>query len=180
MRILFAPCTVLLASSLGSLLPTVILARPQENAKIAIHVKAATTKFGTVCGSWAPATPCSQYNTGGRVGVEQYVYLVVGNASMAGLTSAEFGMDYDPTEGVSLDVHAWTLCASTMLSSTGVHGEWPSAGSGLMAFWNCQSNWIEPNGVHALIGVLSVYAYSADTLKITGNPIDMGDPCVRK
>jgi hypothetical protein len=146
--------------------------------KVALHVSAMTTKDATICNTWNPNDlnlPCSSYNPRGEVGQELLVYVVIAQADtpsfaggVAGITA---GIEYDGRKSHGIDVLSWTVCADGLdIPNSGPGGEWPASGGGDVITWlNCQNSRIGKDGIHAVVGAFTVYAYSSDHLRITPN-----------
>ena len=122
-------------------------------------------------------TPCSSYDvTCEPLGPGQ-VYLVIGRAGTEGVSGVSFGIAYDGSSRVGIDPAyvTWTPCADGLSfpSSDGVHGLFPEPGGGLRITWNlttsCQTETISGYGVHAVVGVFYVYAYSDAMFRVTPN-----------
>jgi hypothetical protein len=155
----------------------------QPDARIALHVKAHTTKTASLCTTWSPngeALPCSKYVTAGELKTPYDVYLIVvrGN-QFSGIAGLSCGIEYQDVPGAGVDVCGWTLCADLEFTNAGSHGEWPRAGGGTRITWvrdtNCQRTVLGTDGVHAVAGAFYVYAYSADALTVTpNNNLDSG------
>jgi len=146
--------------------------------KIALHVTATTTKSTSICSTWSSdvaTVPCSGYLVQGDLRQDLLVYLVIAQADtpsfaggVAGITA---GIEYDGRRGHGVDVNAWTVCADGLdIPNAGPGGEWPASGGGAIITWlNCQESRVGGDGYHAVVGAFSVYAYSADRLRVTPN-----------
>ena len=155
-----------------------VLGGINSGPKVALHVSAMTSKDATVCSSWSPNgldLPCSGYSVSGGLQQNYLVYLVVARADtpsfsggVAGITA---GLEYDGRRGHGVDVLKWTVCADGLDNpNSGPGGEWPASGGGDVITWlNCQESRIGQDGIHAVVGAFTVYAYSADHLRITPN-----------
>jgi hypothetical protein len=178
--------------SLGALLPALVLLAPtpsalaftQPKAKIALHVQPHfAAKKISPCrpsheGGPAPADlPCTEFESSAQFKGAYDVYLLVTGAdSSAGIAGVSCGIDYRQEPGEGVDVFAWTLCGSNEIRGQGPNGMWPNAGGGNMILWqpprHCQRRPVpgfENQGVHAIAGAFYLYAYSADTLRVTAN-----------
>jgi hypothetical protein len=121
-------------------------------------------------------TPCYNYDTWCEPRGAGQVYVVVAKAT-EGVSAASFGLTYGGSSHTGIDPTwvTWTPCADGLSfpSGDGVHGLFPNPGGGLRITWNpstsCQTQVIGSAGVHAVVGVLYVYAYSSDVLRITPN-----------
>jgi len=155
-----------------------VLAGVNLGPKVALHVSAMTTKDATICNTWNPNDlniPCSAYNIRGDLGQDLLVYLVIARADtpsfaggVAGITA---GIEYDGRKSHGVDVLRWTVCADGLdIPNSGPGGEWPASGGGCVITWlNCQESRIGHDGIHAVVGAFTVYAYSLDKLRITPN-----------
>jgi hypothetical protein len=164
-------------------LPGVLAAAPNQNARFALHVKAPLAPEDTtpLCGpgSYDPNQenlPCSGY-TVSRAQIQEWpgpvVYLVVGHADSVGILAVSFGLDYDGGPGTGIDPAwvTWTGCTDGYEFFVDLPGqEWPRPGAGGRVTWvTCQNQWIGTEGVHVVIGALEVYAYSEAALWLTTN-----------
>src|SRR5262249_30596598 len=103
-----------------------------ENAKVALHVQAHTSK--SPCGA-APTIPCFQYATKADVGVSYDVYLVVADPSQ-GAAGLSCGVAYDPVISEGVDVYSWSFCGDGLeYPHDGPNGPWPASGSGTRLTW---------------------------------------------
>ena len=155
----------------------------ETGPKIALHVSATTSKTSAVCTTWSPAPapvgqniPCSSFETHGALGLDQLVYVVVAQADTptfnGGVAGAQFGIDYNGNDGQGVDVGTWTLCAEQGLEfpNAGPRGDFPQAGGGNLVTWAvCQEVRIGNEGIHTVIGVFQVYAYTDDKMRLTPN-----------
>jgi len=148
------------------------------NAKIALHLTHPPSKSGAayVCQNESPNTlgiPCSQYVVEGTTGAAYSLYLLVAGADPADTSEAlaqgtrglSLGITYNGAISQGIDISGWTLCADLEFPN-----DWPNAGGGNIITWvNCQNTVISPDGIHAVAGAFSVYAYSSDMFIITPN-----------
>lgn len=157
--------------------PPGLFANPVEGPKIAGHLSAYTTK--AICTSAIARPPCnpgqSNMAVHGDLNTSYNLYLVVldGNSS-AGIAGAAFGIEYNGTPGVGMDIYSWIMCADVEYSGGPSGVAWPASGSGNMIIWDvrtkCQKTSATGDldgGVTAVLGSLYVYAYSADLFSIT-------------
>jgi hypothetical protein len=125
-------------------------------------------------------TPCYSYEVSCQPFGPGQVYLVVTHAGGEGVTAASFGVSYSGSTRTGIDpAHVtWTGCADGLSfpNSDGVHGLFPQPGGGLRITWNTANGCpaatqeaIGNAGVHAVVGVFYVYAYSNDILRVTPN-----------
>ena len=146
----------------------------QDQARIALHVKAHTLKTSAICTTWSPNTqglPCSDYATAGAVGHSADVYLVLAHGHPGtGLAGFDCRVRYTADIGKGVDVLGWTLCADFESPQSGPNGEWPQSASSNTLSWgpaiDCQRTVIGEEGVHAIGGAFYLYAYSPDTFLI--------------
>lgn len=160
--------------------PAIILAGPNQNAKIACHLVARSSKTNP-CDS-PPRPPCnsgeSNFQIQGAISVTYDCYIIIADGdSAAGLAGAEFGISYKGNTQQGVDVLGWYLCADAEFGSPTSAPPWPEDGSGNVIIWNritnCQKTPAVGDldaGVTAILGSLVVYAYSKDNLKITKRP----------
>jgi hypothetical protein len=148
------------------------------HAKIALHLTHPPAKSGTayVCQNESPNTlgvSCSNYVVEGTTQTPYSLYLVVAGADPAdtsealaqGTLGVSLGIAYNAAPSRGIDVTGWTLCADLEFPN-----DWPNAGGGNVITWvNCQNTVLNPDGIHAVVGAFSVYAYDADTFIITPN-----------
>jgi len=162
-----------------------------ENARFALHRKDPERYPTVLCDDPSTSTvepnyspnyeniPCSQYTVNAPLGGST-VYIVVGQADPTeGVIGASFGIDYDGRHGTGIGIEPeyvnFTSCGGAIrYESDGGFGMFPAPKGGLVTYWGlepdaCQRQVIDPNGVHAVIGSLYVYAYSPDLLRITPN-----------
>lgn len=161
-----------------------------ENVRFALHYKPkfVPSKTMSLCDNASTSTeepnyspnytntPCSLYQYHAPLGPGQ-VYVVIGNAGLEGVAAASFGVTYSGSAGQGIDPAfvTWTSCTNGLAfpNSDGVHGDFPQPGGGLRITWGlpegCQTEIIEPYGVHAVAGVFYVYAYSGALLRLTLN-----------
>jgi|GEM_PF-782168 len=149
--------------------------------KVLLHVSAPTTKSTTICTSWSPneqGIPCSDYVVEGPTGQNLLVYLVIGQFPVPnppvegnGVGGVSLGIEYNGANQEGVDVFGWTMCADGLeFPNAGSRGEWPASGAGNTVTWlNCPQTSIGFDGGHAVVGAFSLYAYSADQLKVTPN-----------
>jgi hypothetical protein len=149
------------------------------SSRFALHRKVPTTKVSTVCTTYSPLAeniPCWYYSTSGPVGQYSLVYMVVVQGPLVGINGASFGIDYNgragEQQGIDPQWNTWYPCMDGLgFYSDGGFGEFPAPQGGARVTWiTCQTHQT-PNdwGTQALIGALSVYAYSEDNLKLTPN-----------
>jgi hypothetical protein len=154
----------------------------QEGSVFTLHAKAHTTKATTLCTTWAPTMPCSEYVTEWPVGVGSEVYLVIAKVpdAIKGIAGVSCGIQYDNALGSGIDVFGWKLCADLEFTNGAATCppdlppcEWPIAGGGNRITWvsttNCQQTVIGLDGVHAIAGAFYLYAYSPDIFQLTPN-----------
>lgn len=121
--------------------------------------------------STTPPTGCSGFQTKGQLGTCYLVYLVAVQPPGEGLSGLSCGIQYDGVPHRGIDVLGWQSCSTLEFQSL----DWPASGGGDFLAWDrfgsCQNGIVEPDGVHAVAGAFIVYAWSADTLRVTANPI---------
>jgi hypothetical protein len=181
--------SLVLFAALLIVLACVIRADPawagtQDGSAIALHVKAHTSKGTTVCTTWAPTIPCSDYVTAWPVGTAADIYLVVTRAQWEpGIAGLSCGIDYAAAPGAGVDVSGYTLCADLEFTNAGANGEWPAAGGGNRITWNrldnCQRTLMGNDGVHAVACAFYVYAYGEDQFRVIPNANLQSGPEIR-
>ncbi len=168
-RVLFMPHIVINACLIhlvmnAFLVQGTAIAGSQDEAVIALAMvpisKGVTPPCETLDG-----IGCSLYATGPDVVFAQRrVYVVVARANPgAGVSGLQFGVEVSPT----LSVDGWSLCADEQFPV----GGWPQSGGANVIAWdsdlNCQSDEVGTDGVHAVGGYFSLYAYGSGTMSIT-------------
>ena len=138
--------------------------------KVVLHLTSLTTR-NTICSTWSPNSkgiPCSDYVVQGPLHQGQLAYIVVAQAdtpTVNGITGVAFGIEYNGNSGEGVDVASWTMCGDLQFDNG-----WPQSGGGNIMTWvGCQNTRIGGDAIHAVVGALYVYAYSADQLRITPN-----------
>lgn len=116
--------------------------------------------------------PCSEFVTQAELGVAVDVYIVITTDDSAGISGASLGIVYNCKPGEGVDVLNWTECISG-LSFPSTSPPWPESGSGNLVTWiipdDCQNTFIGEDGIHAVVGAFSLYAYNEDRFWITPN-----------
>jgi hypothetical protein len=152
------------------------LEAPNPDASILFHVRPHEEIYECPGSVTDALGPCSGYTTSGSAGPESsydaYVVLARG-VEERGFAGADFGIDYSGNPGVGVDVTGWIFCGAQEYPTP----DWPAAQEGNLVTWNhetdCQQSTVfghQRLGVHALIGVLRVDAYSMDVLRIIPRP----------
>jgi hypothetical protein len=155
-------------------------------AKFAMHIQAHAQKTALVCTSESPndtttgaATACSDYVVDYPTLLGGDMYVVIAQADSDGVSATSFGIEYDDENTVGVDVGGFVPCISG-LPFFSDDPKWPASGSGARFTWllpnDCQSQVIEPDGVHAVVGAFYVYAYSTDTFLLTPNRTLLSGP----
>jgi len=153
-------------------------------ANIALHLTHPPAKntLSYICQNESPNTlniPCSSYVVDGVIGTPYSMYLVVAGMDPAdtsealgqGILGVTLGILYNGAISTGIDVTSWTSCADLEFPN-----EWPNSGGGNVLTWvSCTGTVIDPDGVHAVVGAFSVYAYSGDFFRITPN-VKLGVP----
>jgi hypothetical protein len=171
-----------------------------ENARFALHYKpkfVASKQIPSLCDDPATVTeeknyspnytntPCSSYDTSCEPMGPGQIYLVIGKVG-EGVAAVSFGIDYSGSThvGINPDLVRWTPCADGLSfpSSDGVHGLFPQPGGGLRITWNLNNGCpngqetFNPGGIHVVVGVFYVYAYSDGMFRVTPNNNVSGGP----
>ena len=148
------------------------------HAKIALHLThlPAKNSVSYICQDESPNTlniPCSSYVVEGALNTPYSLYVVLAQADPAdtnealgqGTRGVSLGIGYNGNASEGVDVAGWTSCADLEFPN-----DWPNSGSGNVLTWvDCQGTVISPDGMHAVIGAFSIYAYSVDSFFITPN-----------
>lgn len=153
------------------LYPVGALAAPHDGSpKLLLHRLGVTAK--NVCGR-AALGDCRDAATAAGVGDPSFVYVIGARGSLPSLGAVEFGLYYqggDPngaSDGVGLDIHSWTRCATLDYPSPGPRA-WPAPGGGnLIVFDGVLAC---PPGETAVLGFFYVTAYSPDALHLVPRP----------
>ena len=169
--------TSLLFAVIPGLLSSVAQAGTNDQAKIAVHLRAPVSK-GSPCTA-LPPPPCnpgeSNLNVQGSIGSAYHLYLLVldGNP-ISGVAGASLGISYNDSLGRGLDVYSWSRCADLEFPGGPEGVNWPASGSGNVLTWDssthCQNRSASGDnnaGVSAILGVFYVYAYSNDVFSVT-------------
>ena len=159
-----------------------------QDCRFALHRQAFVTpsKTETLCTTYSPNatfTPCQSYVTTGPIAAASHVYMVVAHGGNEGISGVSFGINYhgglNSPSGAGLDPALVTVtwCADGLAFPTdGGNGEFPRPQGAVRVTWNnetsCQLQVNGDEGVHAVIGALYCYAYSADQLQLTTNNLD--------
>ena len=153
---------------------------PEVSPSLALHVSPPTASG---CAD-APTSPCSDYVTEWLVGQPATVWLVAAHGPPEGVGGLTCGILYEGSavggetrhNGIGVDVDDWTLCASGLQLISGgssPEDEWPASGGGIRLTWDtttdCQTTALGDDGIHAIAGYFTVYAYSPDHLDIAPN-----------
>ncbi len=145
------------------IVPTAALAGSQDEAVIALSSIPISKGVTPWCESLD--FECSLYATGPDViSSQRHIYVVVARANPdVGVAGLQFGVEVSPTLGVD----GWTLCADEQFPV----GAWPQSGGTNVIAWdselNCQSDEYGVDGVHAVAGFFSLYAYGTGVISIT-------------
>lgn len=198
-RVLLVSLRAGLLAVLALTLTSGVLFAANEDARFALHAKdnfSPTKTISQLCpdldpsdginGSYDPnfeGVDCTQYATsrGTNEFPGPHVYLVVGQADISGISGASCGVDYTVggSTGISETFTTFMSCTDGLeFRNSGANGEFPRPGGGLRITWSsCQLQTINGWGVHAVMGVFYVYAYSPDSLQLTpNNNLDSGIP----
>jgi hypothetical protein len=82
-----------------------------------------------------------------------------------GIKGVTLGIAYNGMASQGIDVTGWTSCADLEFPN-----DWPNSGGGNVLTWvECHGTVVNPDGMHAVVGAFSVYAYSSDRFIITPN-----------
>jgi len=176
-----ALASVLVAGLATVALNTDSFAGANANAKIQLHLLTPTTK--AACTRIQTTPPCNGIITTGILYPQLYfahVLVTDGNVA-AGVAGIQFGIAYTgpgATDGVGIDIFAWTLCATLEFQSPSP--TWPNSGAGNLITWDattrCQrfvpAGNDPANGVVGNAGYFYMAAYGPGTMAITPRPTD--------
>jgi len=185
------PYLAVAVMTLGSLFQPSILWAGMGDCRFALHRQANTTESKTVCTTYSPNatfTPCQSYVTTGPIAAASRVYMVIAHGGNEGIAGASFGIDYHggvndpPGSGIDPRFVTVTWCADGVFFPNDCgNGCFPRPQGGVRLTWNyetsCQLQVNGNEGVHAVIGALYCYAYTADQLQMTANNcLNLGRP----
>ncbi len=176
---------VFLAVGLVCAMPGPAAAGTQDGAVVALHVGPHSKTGDTPCGyaDGEALFPCRDFQTAWPLNTPANVYLIVARgAPDPGVAGASCGILYNhgetgqatKSDGVGVDVFAWTLCSwAPWVPGLPPEDLFPASGGGIRLVWSpqtdCQTGVVEDEGVHALAGSFYVLAYSDDMFEITPN-----------
>ena len=143
--------------------------------KIALHVKATTTK--SPCSILALADNCANVVPQGVLYPQLYHMQVIVDRGDSltmddGMAGVQFGLDYQgafaPSGGTPIDVYEWILCATLQFATT--TPQWPGPGSANLITWDavnsCQRTRI------SCAGYFYMAAYAPATFRLMKRPSD--------
>ena len=147
----------------------------ETGPKVAAHIE--TFAKGNNC-STAPMKPCNSgelnLTVQGSIGVGYSVYVYCMDVTPSeGLGAVAWGIDFNDTLGLGVDVFSWSGCGDGEFSASDSLVSWPEAGSGIISVWDAAScdtvaTLGDLDGQQTkVLGHFYVYAYSADVFKIT-------------
>jgi len=179
-RIVLATIAMVIAVSFSA---PAVLAGSDSGPKLALHLTPVVAKSSFICAENSPNTlgiPCSNYVVNGltrpTITVNQLIYLVVAQVdtpsfSSPDLAGATLGIQYNGNTGQGVDMVSWTLCADGLeFKNAGPRGDWPASGGGnVITFTTCQQTRVGTDGVHAVLGAFTIYAYGNDIFRVTPN-----------
>ena len=179
------PYLTLALTVLGGLFHPSLLWAGMEDCRFALHWQAATTKLSTLCTTYSPnanSIPCQSYVTSAPIQAASHVYMVVAHGGNEGIAGASFGINYHggrndpPGTGIDPRLVTVTWCSDGLVfPAGGEDGDFPKPEGAVRVTWNnetsCQVQVNGDEGVHAVIGALYCYAYSADQLQLTTNDL---------
>ena len=143
------------------------LAGPNNNAKMILHIVPAVKKTPVGCGNALPKEATGVVTAGNVDPQGYYAYVLITDYDVRrGLAGAQFGISYDDSDKVGVDILSWQSCALYEWPMDG----WPGSDTGNLLTWNqaedCQEKTPLPVGFFYLI------ANSPDRLKLIPRPVD--------
>jgi hypothetical protein len=117
---------------------------------------------------------CLDYTVDVPVGGSD-VWVTVGQLGLVGITGVSFGVDYVGASGSGIDPNyvSFEYCGDGYVYGNSADGnpdhEFPWQGGGVRITWSTCQNTPFPSGVQCTVGMLYVYAYDAQTLRLTSN-----------
>lgn len=150
-----------------------------EDAKVIVHVVPVASAGGRPCSGSKGRAPCDQMTTNGKVGEYYYAFVCVVDAKAnAGIAGVEFGVKFNRSNHVGIDISEWTKCATLEFANPTSRRDWYNVSNGGNAVtWDAQNacQTTEPSGagsgVTAVAGYFYLTAYGADRLEITARPV---------
>jgi len=134
---------------------------------LAVHSISDTFK-GHPCQFGPQGIPCADFEVSRSSHQVWWVYLTVVRADSASGVS-EFSVGIDRSSDMDI---FWVLCAD----HESLAGTWPETGTGIRLSWdtpdNCQRDVFGTDGVYAVGGVLNIYAYGEEWMRVTPNAAD--------
>lgn len=168
-------------TAVGALFPAAARAQfgsPNEDAKIIIHV--ATTASGRPCSSSKARARCDEMKVNASLAQNYYAFVcVVDGKADAGIAGLQFGLNFNRSRRVGVDISDWKSCGNLEFPSPQNKVDWYNAGNGgNLITWsptdNCQRS--EPSGagtgVTAVAGYFYLTSYTADKLEVAVRPND--------
>jgi len=151
----------------GCLLSTRALAGPNVNAKMILHIVPAVKKTPVGCGNPLPKEPTGVTTAGNVDPQGYYAYVLITDYDVRrGMAGTQFGISYNDSEKVGVDILSWQSCALYEWPMD----SWPASDTGNLLTWNqaedCQEKLPLP------VGFFYVIAYSPDRLKLIPRPVD--------
>jgi hypothetical protein len=144
-----------------------VLAGPNEDAKLVLHVVPTETRRGGGCFSDLPED-AKDLSTAAKLHPQNYfAYVLITDFSIQrGLAGVQFGISYDDSVGRGVDITSWQNCALYQWEME----NWPASGTGNLLTWDqaedCQETAPLP------VGFFFLTAYSEDRLKLIPRPVD--------
>ena len=146
--------------------PTVASAGPNEGTRIELHLVPVDGPTRDPCRAPIPSDPAT-YRLTGDLGREYLVYVLLTDFDSAtGITGVQFGIDFDDSLGVGVDVLRWQRCATLEFPSDG----WPRASTGNLLTWvqtgDCRHE------APVVVGVFRVRAATPGSFTLVPRPVD--------
>ena len=135
--------------------PTLARATGNENARLALHLAAVTSK--NACSAAAARPACPDIVTQGALYPNSYfAYVLVTNGDLEkGVAGAQFGIQYEAAPQQGVDIFSWHNCAGAEFPTP----DWPEPGGGNVLTWiaGTQCQRAEPGGPGT--GVMATLGY---------------------
>ena len=161
------PLAVGLAAVLAAGLPEPSQAGPNANAKIILHLVPVVARRSVGCYSNIPKDSKSPVTAGDLKPQSYYAYVLVADFNaQEGLAGVQFGISYDDSAKVGVDIHSWQSCALYEWPMDA----WPASETGNLLTWNQAEDCQEKDPLS--VGFFYLTAYSVDRFKLIPRPVD--------
>lgn len=162
-----APLALALAALFGLSLAAPVLAGPNRDAKLLLHLVATEKRRGGNCFSGLPENAEQVLTQGSLQPQDYYAFVVIVDFDTTeGVAGVQFGISYDGAKGKGVDIEHWQNCALYEWPMD----DWPDPGTGNLLTWShvddCQEE------VPIPVGFFFLTAHSNDRLKLIPRPVD--------